>query len=66
MQSVDDLVVCLGECNWHVGRDIDRFDGDHHTNLEGRMVLEKELSLLNPCFTRGEEIVTFTMTKNET
>ena len=29
MHSADDLVMCLGDCNGHVGRHIDGFDGVH-------------------------------------
>ena len=53
MHSADDLVMCLGDCNGHVGRHINGFDGDHgvygvgQMNLEGSMLLkyylEKEL-----------------------
>ena len=31
MHSVDDLVVCLGDCNCHMGRYINIFDGVHGT-----------------------------------
>ena len=46
MHSTDDLVICMGDINGHVGRQIDGFDGVHgghgvgQTNLEGRMLLE--------------------------
>ena len=53
MHSADDLVICLGDSNGHVGKHIDGFDGLHrgygvgHRNLEGRILLlvclEKEL-----------------------
>ena len=53
MYSADDLVMCLGYINGHVGRHIDYFDGVHggygvcQMNLEGGMLfeycLEKEL-----------------------
>ena len=45
MHSADDLVMCLGDINEHVGRHIDGFDGVHerfgvgHRNLHGRMLL---------------------------
>ena len=43
MNSVDDLVVCLGDFNGHMGRHIDGFDGVHGgydvSNLEGRLLL---------------------------
>ena len=29
MHSVDDLIVCLGDINGHVGRHIDGFNGVH-------------------------------------
>ena len=46
MHSVDDLVMCLGDFNGHVGRHIDGFDGDHgecgvgQRNLKGRMFMD--------------------------
>ena len=46
MHSADDLVMCLGDFNGHVGRHIDGFDGVHggygvgQWNLEGGMLLE--------------------------
>ena len=46
MHSADDLVMCLGDINGHIGRHIDGFDGLHggygvgQRNLEGRMLLE--------------------------
>ena len=42
MHSVDDLVVCLGDTNGHVGRQIDGFHGGYgvgQRNVEGRMLL---------------------------
>ena len=57
MNSVDNLVVSLGDLNGYVGRHIDGFDGVHgrynvaQRNLEGRMLqefcLEKELCMLS-------------------
>ena len=57
MHSADDLAMCLGDFNVHVGRHIDGFDGVHEgygvcrRNLEGRMLLkfclEKELCVQN-------------------
>ena len=44
MHSADDLVMCLGDFNEHVGRHIDGFYGVHggycvgQRNLEGRML----------------------------
>ena len=46
MHSADDLVMCLGDFNGHVGRHIDGFDWVHggysvgQRNFEGRMLLE--------------------------
>ena len=46
MYSADELVMCLGDLNGHVGRHIDGFDGVYEghvvcqRNLEGRMLLE--------------------------
>ena len=43
MHSADDLVMCLGDINGHVGRHINEFDWVHggygvgHRNLEGRI-----------------------------
>ena len=45
IHSADDLVMCLGDFNGHVGRHIDGFDGVHggygvgQSNFEGRMLL---------------------------
>ena len=57
MHSADDLVMCLGYINGHVGRHIDGFDEIHggygagQSNLEGGMLLEfcleKELCVSN-------------------
>ena len=77
MHSTGDLVVCLGDINWHVGRHIDRFDGVHarygvgQRNFEGRMLLEfcleKELCVSNTWFKIVEKRkVTFRLGKNET
>ena len=77
MQSADDLVMCLGDFNGHVGRHINGFDGLHrgycvgHRNLEGRMLLEfcleNKLCVSNTWFKREEERkVTFRMGENET
>ena len=61
MHSVDDLVMCLGEFNGHVGRHIDGFNGGNgagQRNLEGRMLLEfcleKELCVSNTWLKREE------------
>ena len=46
MHSADDLVMCLGDLNGHVGRHIDGFDwayggyGVCQRNLKGRVLLE--------------------------
>ena len=60
MHSADDLVMCLGNFNGHIGRHIDGFDGMHggngagQMNLEGQMLLEfcleKELCVSNTWF----------------
>ena len=45
IHSADDLVMCLGDFNGHVGKHIDGFDGVHggygvgQSNLEGKMLL---------------------------
>ena len=45
MHSADDLIMCLGDFNGHVGRHIDEFDGVHggcgvgERNFDGRMLL---------------------------
>ena len=62
MHSADDLVMCFGEINGHVGRYFDGFDGVHggygvgQRNLEGALLLEfcleKELCVSNTCFRR--------------
>ena len=64
MHSAEDLVMCLGDFNGHVGRHIVGFDGVNgqlgvgQRNLEGSMLLEfcleKELCVSNTWF-RGEE-----------
>ena len=75
MHSADDLVMCLGDLNGHVGRYIDGFDWLHggygvgQRNLEGRMLLElcleKELCVSNKWFKReGKRKVTFRMGEN--
>ena len=46
MHVADDLVMCLGDFNGHVGRHVDGFDEVHgeygvgQRNLEGRQFLE--------------------------
>ena len=62
MHSVDDLVVCLGDFNGHMGRNIYVFYGGYgvgQMNLKGRMprrlCLEKELCVSNTLFKRGKE-----------
>ena len=54
MHSADDLVMCLGDFNGHIGRHVDGFYGGYgvgQRNLEGRMLLEfcmkKELCVSN-------------------
>ena len=65
MHSADDLVMCLGDFNAHVGKHIDSFDGVYggygvgQRNLEGRMLLEfcleKQLCVSNTWFKREEK-----------
>ena len=65
MHSADDLIMCLGDFNGHVGMHIDGFDGVHRgygvgqRNFEGRILLEscpeKELCVSNTWFERGKE-----------
>ena len=77
VHSADDLVMCLGDFNGHVGRHIDGFDeviGDYvvdQRNVERRMLLEfcleKELCVSNTLFKREEKRkVTFIIGENET
>ena len=64
MHSADDLVMCQGDFNGHVGRHIDGFEGVHggydvgQRNLEGRMLLEScleyELCVTNTLCKREE------------
>ena len=64
MHSVDDLAMCMGDINGHVGRHIDGFDGVHggygvgKSNLEGRMLLELCLGIMcvkYMVYARGKE-----------
>ena len=41
VHSVDNLVVCLGDINWHVGRHINGLDGDHGRYYVGERNFEK-------------------------
>ena len=77
MHSADDLVMCLGDINGHIGWHMDEFDWLHvwygvgQMNLEGRMklefCLEKELCVSNTRSKRKEKgKVTFRMGENET
>ena len=77
MHFADDLDMCLGDCNGHIGRHIDGFDVVHggysvgQRNFEGRMLLEfflyKELCVSNTWFKREEKRkVTLRMDENET
>ena len=77
MNSTGDLVMCLGDFNWHVGRHFDGFDGVHggmgvgQRNVEGGILLEvcleKELCVSNTWFMREKKRkVTFRMGENET
>ena len=77
IHSADDLVMCMGDFNGHVGRHIDGFDGVHGgygvglRKLEGGMLLEfclhRELCVSNTWFMREEERkVTFRMGGNFT
>ena len=65
MHSADDLVICLGDLNGHVGRHTGGFDGMHgglgvgQKNLEGKMLLEfclvKEFCVSNTWSKREKE-----------
>ena len=77
MHSEDDLVMCLGDFNGHVGGHVDGFDWVHggygvgQKNLEGRMLLEyclvNELFVSNTWFKRVEKRkVTLRVGENET
>ena len=77
MHSADDLIMCFGDINGHIGRHIDGFDGVlggygvGQRNLKGRMLLEfcleKELCVSNAWFKReGKRKVAFRMGENET
>ena len=77
MHIADNVVMCLGEFNGHVGRHIDGFDGVHggydvgQRNMEGRMFLEfclkTELCISNTWFQREEKRkATFRMGENKT
>ena len=60
MDSADDVVMCLGDFNGHVGRHIDRFYGMHggygvcQRNMERKLefCLEKKLCVSNTWFKR--------------
>ena len=47
MHSIDDLVVCLGESNGHIGRHIDGFDDIHKSILGFFTVGMTTLSMLS-------------------
>ena len=77
VQSIDGLVMCLGDFNGHIGWHIDIFDGVHRgygigwTNFGGRILLEfcleKELCVSNTWFmTEEKRKVTFRMGQGET
>ena len=77
MYSTDDMVMCLGDLNGHVGRHIDGFNEVHgvcgvdQRNLDEVILLEfcleKELCVSNTLFRREEKSkVTFKMSENET
>ena len=40
LHSADDLVLCLGNINGHIGRRIDDFDGVHGGYGVGQRILE--------------------------
>ena len=69
-----DLVMCLGDCNGHVGGNSDGVHGGYGVgkrNLEGRMILEfcleKGLCVSNTWRKREEKRkVTFRIGENET
>ena len=77
MHSADDLVMCLGDFNGHIGSHIDGFDGVHggygvgQRNLEGGMLLkfclDEVLCVSSTWFKREEKRkVIFRMGENET
>ena len=77
VHSADELVLCLGDFNGHVGKWIDGFEGVHggngigERNLEGRRLLEfcdeKDLCVANTFFRKGEKRkVTFSSGGNKT
>ena len=53
MHSADDLVMCLGDFNGHVGRNIDGVDGVHGGYRVGQRNLKGEMLLVLP----GERVV---------
>ena len=77
MHTTEDLFMCLGDFNGHVGTHIDGFYGVHggygvgQRNLDGSMLLEfslvKELCVSNTWFKREEKMkATFRMGENVT
>lgn len=77
LKSSGEMVLCMGDFNAHVGKDINGFEGVHggngvgERNLEGRMLLEfcdeKELCVANTWFKKKEERkVTFRSGENKT
>ena len=75
MHSADNLAMCLGDFNGHVGRHNRGFNGVHcgfgvvQRNLDGRMLLEfcveKKLCVSNTWYNREEKRnVTFRMEEN--
>ena len=74
MHSANDLVMCLGDFNGHVGRNIYGVHGGYgvgQRNLNGGMLLvfclEKELCVSNTWLKREENRkVTFRMVENDT
>ena len=77
VQSLGELVLCMGDFNGHVGRRIDGFEGVHggfgigERNLEGKMLLEfcdeKEMCVANTWFMKDDKRkVTFNSGGNKT
>ena len=50
--GVEDLVVCLGDCNGYLSRHIDGFDGDCGGYVVGQIILEGRM-LLEVCLVKN-------------
>ena len=55
MHSADDLVMCLGDFNVHVGRHIDGFDGVHERMNLIRVMSGNGIMCVKTWFNRREE-----------